>query len=82
VHYPEIQPYDQGLLEVGDENLVYWESSGNPNGKPALVVHGGPGSGSRPESRRSFDPERYQSFNSTSAAVGRAVLSPPTRPQT
>jgi proline iminopeptidase len=60
VHYPEIQPYDQGLLEVGDGNLVYWETSGNPSGKPAVVVHGGPGSGSRPGSRRSFDPERYR----------------------
>lgn len=59
VHYPEIQPYDQGLLEVGDGNLVYWETSGSPSGKPALVVHGGPGSGSRPGSRRSFDPESY-----------------------
>jgi proline iminopeptidase len=60
VQYPEIQPYDQGLLEVGDGNLVYWETSGNPSGKPAVVVHGGPGSGSRPGSRRSFDPERYR----------------------
>jgi proline iminopeptidase len=58
--YPPIEPYDQGLLDVGDGNLVYWETCGNPNGKPALVVHGGPGSGCGTGSRRSFDPERYR----------------------
>jgi len=60
MRYPEIEPYERGLLEVGDGNLVYWETSGNQRGKPALVVHGGPGSGSRPERRRFFDPERYR----------------------
>jgi proline iminopeptidase len=58
--YPPIEPYDQGMLDVGDGNLVYWETCGNPNGKPALVVHGGPGSGCGTGSRRSFDPERYR----------------------
>lgn len=57
--YPPIEPYDQGMLDVGDGNLVYWEACGNPDGKPALVVHGGPGSGCGPGSRRYFDPERY-----------------------
>jgi proline iminopeptidase len=58
--YPPIEPYDSGLLDVGDGNLVYWECSGNPDGKPALVVHGGPGSGSNPRSRSYFDPRRYR----------------------
>ena len=58
--YPPIEPYDHGLLEVGDDNLVYWETSGNPDGKPAVVVHGGPGSGSSSGPRRSFDPDRYR----------------------
>ncbi len=40
--YPPIEPYDQGMLDVGDGNRVYWEVCGNPDGKPALVVHGGP----------------------------------------
>ncbi len=40
--YPPIEPYEAGMLDVGDENLVYWEACGNPDGKPALVVHGGP----------------------------------------
>ena len=59
--YPPIDPYDRGVLDVGDGNLVYWEVCGNPDGKPALVVHGGPGSGSQDQaSRRYFDPERYR----------------------
>ena len=58
--YPATEPYDQGLLDVGDENLVYWETCGNPAGKPAVVVHGGPGSGCPPYFRRFFDPDAYR----------------------
>jgi proline iminopeptidase len=43
--YPEIEPFDRGLLDVGDRNLVYWEVRGNPDGKPAVILHGGQGSG-------------------------------------
>ena len=48
------------MLEVGDENLVYWETCGNPRGKPAVVVHGGPGSGRSVWQRRLFDPDAYR----------------------
>ncbi len=58
--YPEIEPYESGLLDVGDSNLVYWECCGNPSGKPALVLHGGPGSGCSPWFRRLFDPNAYR----------------------
>jgi proline iminopeptidase len=58
--YPEIEPYDSGLLDVGDSNLVYWETCGNPEGKPAVVLHGGPGSGCTPFWRRRFDPAAYR----------------------
>jgi proline iminopeptidase len=58
--YPPIEPYEHGLLDVGDGNRMYWETSGNPDGKPALVVHGGPGSGSGPGNRRYFDPAHYR----------------------
>jgi proline iminopeptidase len=58
--YPPIEPYDHGLLDVGDGNLVYWEACGSPEGKPALVVHGGPGSGCGEGTRQNFDPERYR----------------------
>jgi proline iminopeptidase len=55
-----MEPYDHGMLDVGDGNQVYWEVSGNPDGKPALVVHGGPGSGCTPGHRRYFPPDRYR----------------------
>lgn len=58
--YPEIEPYDHGMLDVGDGQLVYWETCGNPHGKPALVIHGGPGSGAGPFWRRFFDPAAYR----------------------
>lgn len=58
--YPEIEPYAHGLLDVGDGHQVYWETAGNPHGKPALVVHGGPGAGCSPNHRRFFDPDRYR----------------------
>src|SRR5215471_39271 len=48
------------MLEVGDGQHIYWEASGNPHGKPAVALHGGPGSGSTPGRRRWFDPARYQ----------------------
>ncbi|MFJ9377512.1 prolyl aminopeptidase [Streptomyces sp. NPDC101455] len=58
--YPEIEPYDHGMLDVGDGNHVYWETCGNPHGKPAVVLHGGPGSGCSPYPRRYFDPAAYR----------------------
>ncbi|MFG2831246.1 prolyl aminopeptidase [Streptomyces sp. NPDC048434] len=58
--YSPIEPHDTGMLDVGDGNLVYWEVCGNPAGKPALVVHGGPGSGCSTGARRYFDPDRYR----------------------
>jgi proline iminopeptidase len=58
--YPPIEPYASGLLDVGDANRVYWEACGNPAGKPAVFVHGGPGSGCSPTMRRGFDPARYR----------------------
>ncbi len=57
--YPEIEPYDGGMLDVGDGNAIYWEVCGNPAGKPAVVLHGGPGSGCTPGMRRYFDPAAY-----------------------
>ncbi len=58
--YPEIEPYDQGLLDVGAGNRVYWEVCGNPYGKPVVFLHGGPGGGSAPVHRRLFDPAAYR----------------------
>ncbi|MBV6306257.1 prolyl aminopeptidase [Candidimonas humi] len=58
--YPAIQPYRQGYLNTGDGHQVYWELCGNPQGKPAVFLHGGPGSGCSPVHRRLFDPQRYK----------------------
>ncbi|MFD9894770.1 prolyl aminopeptidase [Amycolatopsis sp. NPDC059027] len=58
--YPEIEPYDRGMLPVGDGNAIYWEECGNPQGKPVVFLHGGPGSGATPRHRRLFDPARYR----------------------
>jgi proline iminopeptidase len=58
--FPAIEPYDSGMLDVGDGHLVYWECCGNPYGKPALLLHGGPGSGCSANQRRFFDPTRYK----------------------
>jgi proline iminopeptidase len=71
--YPEIEPYDHGLLDVGDENRVYWESCGNPDGKPAVVLHGGPGSGCSNASRRFFDPEVYRVILFDQRGCGRST---------
>lgn len=54
------EPYATGLLDTGDGNRVYWETVGNPDGIPVLLVHGGPGSGFQPRSRGVADPERYR----------------------
>lgn len=58
--YPPLEPYAHGLLDVGDGQRVYWETCGNPLGKPALAVHGGPGSGCSPWWRTLFDPQAYR----------------------
>ena len=58
--YPEIQPYETGMLDVGDGHSLYWELSGNPNGKPVVFLHGGPGAGSSEKHRRQFNPDKYK----------------------
>lgn len=71
--YPASEPFAQWFLEVGDGNLIYWEASGNPLCKPALVVHGGPGSGSSTGSRKYFDPEHYMLINFDQRGCGRST---------
>jgi len=59
-NYPEITPYRTGRLQVSDLHEIYYEECGNPDGKPALVLHGGPGGGCNPTMRRSHDPDHYR----------------------
>ncbi|WP_327141202.1 prolyl aminopeptidase [Nocardia sp. NBC_01327] len=58
--YPPIEPYEQGMLDVGDGQQLYWEVSGNPDGKPVVFLHGGPGGGTAPFHRQFFDPAAYR----------------------
>lgn len=58
--YPAIEPFATGRLKVSDIHEIYYEISGNPNGKPAVVCHGGPGGGTTPSMRRYFNPSKYR----------------------
>lgn len=58
--YPEIEPFDSGFLSVSPLHTLYYEQSGNPNGKPVVFLHGGPGGGTNPKCRRFFDPDVYR----------------------
>ena len=58
--YPPLEPSHHGWLDVGDGHSIYFEESGNPDGKPCIFVHGGPGGGSSPGARQFFDPARYR----------------------
>ena len=60
VLYPPVEPYASGMLEVADGHRLRWEECGNPDGKPAVFLHGGPGGGYAPAHRRFFDPARYR----------------------
>jgi proline iminopeptidase len=71
--YPPIEPYDSGMLDVGDGNRIYWECCGTPDGLPALAVHGGPGSGCVPGMRRPFDPGRYRIVAFDQRGCGRST---------
>ncbi len=58
--YPEIEPFEHGMLPVSDLHEIYYEQCGNPEGKPVVFLHGGPGGGGSTEPRRFFDPESYR----------------------
>jgi proline iminopeptidase len=58
--YPPIEPYDTGRLKVSDLHEIYYEQAGNPNGKPVVFLHGGPGGGIVPEYRQFHDPNAYR----------------------
>jgi proline iminopeptidase len=71
--YPPIKPYRQGRLDVGDGHEVYWELCGNPDGRPAVFLHGGPGAGCSPDHRRLFDPARYRVLLFDQRGCGRST---------
>ena len=71
--YPEIEPYETGMVAVGDGHQVYYELCGNPDGTPAVFLHGGPGIGLSPEHRRFFDPRRYRILLFDQRGCGRST---------
>ena len=70
--YPEIESYASGMLDVGDGHSLYWETVGNPDGVPAVWLHGGPGSGTGVASRRVFDPAAYRAVLFDQRGCGRS----------
>lgn len=58
--YPEIEPYHTGILKVSDLHTLNYEEVGNPQGKPVVYLHGGPGGGINAIARRFYDPEFYR----------------------
>jgi proline iminopeptidase len=60
VLYPPLEPYKTGRLRVSPVHELYFEESGNPQGKPVVFLHGGPGSGTDAKQRRFFDPKAYR----------------------
>lgn len=71
--YPPIEPHDSGHLETGDGQRIYWEVCGNPAGKPAVFVHGGPGAGCGANHRRLFDPKKYRVLLFDQRGCGRST---------
>lgn len=69
---PPPRPYDAIMLDVGDGHWIYVEQVGNPQGIPALFLHGGPGSGSQHSHRNLFDPERYHAILFDQRGAGRS----------
>lgn len=71
--FPPTQPFTTGKLSVSDLHEIYFEVSGAPDGKPAIVCHGGPGGGSMPSMRRYFDPAKYKIILFDQRGCGRST---------
>lgn len=71
--YPEIEPFDQGALKVDGRHTLHYEQCGNPDGKPVVLLHGGPGAGCGTKMRRFHDPERYRIVLFDQRGAGRST---------
>ena len=71
--YPPIEPYETGMLDVGDGHTIYYERVGTPGAKPAVFLHGGPGGGVSADHRRVFDPARYDVMLFDQRGCGRST---------
>lgn len=70
--YPEIEPRAQGAMMIGKGQSIFWEEAGNPAGIAALILHGGPGSGTSSAARRFFNPEAYRILSFDQRNCGRS----------
>ncbi len=71
--FPPIEPFDSGTLRPDARHAIYWEVSGNPEGRPAVFLHGGPGAGASAEHRRFFDPAHYRIVVFDQRGAGRST---------
>ena len=71
--YPAIEPFASGFLQVSPVHRLYYEQCGNPDGKPVVFLHGGPGAGCGPNSRRFFDPAHYHIILFDQRGCGRST---------
>ena len=71
--YPPIEPYKSGMLDVGDGHFIHFERCGTRGGKPAVLLHGGPGGGLSPQHRQLFDPDRYDVMLFDQRGCGRST---------
>jgi len=71
--YPDIEPFDTGTLQVDARHRLYYEQCGNPNGKPVVLLHGGPGAGCGPKMRRFHDPKHYRIVLFDQRGAGRST---------
>jgi proline iminopeptidase len=71
--YPSIEPYEHGMLDVGDGHSLYWERCGTKGAKPVVFLHGGPGAGCSPDHRRQFDPALYDILLFDQRGCGRST---------
>jgi proline iminopeptidase len=71
--FPELQPFETGHLQVSPRHRLYFEQCGNPDGKPVVILHGGPGGGCSPKMRRFHDPARYRIVLFDQRGAGRST---------
>ena len=71
--YPAIEPFESGMLDVGDGHSIYYERVGTKGAKPVVYLHGGPGAGITPNNRRLFDPARYEVILFDQRGCGRST---------
>lgn len=71
--YPQIKTTQTGFIQASKIHNIYWEESGNPQGKPVVFVHGGPGGGVSPETRRFFNPNKYRIIQFDQRGCGKST---------